>query len=342
VPLRLLFNLVPVSRGTTVTGEVLGSGNAALAGQSFTLSKFPLTYLHGDGGPVSTLTVTVNQIQWREVPSFYGQAASARVFVVTRSPDQTVTTVTFGDGVNGARLPSGTGNVMASYRYGSGAVKPRAGLLTTINQPQPNLASIQNPVAVSGGTDPEAPGDVRSAAPASVTTLGRAISATDYAAIAAQAPGVDRAAAAWTFDPAGQRTLVTVYVSDDEAAVTAASAALAGIEGPNRKVAVAAAAAIGLTLSCRLVLAAGQQAHDRVTAAKAAIGDLFSPAHMGIGQPLYRSAVDAALLVPGVIAVHHLQVTTGDQNLGEVLGPGTGAYFDLPDLSGIEAVSADG
>jgi hypothetical protein len=47
-------------------------------------------------------------------------------------------------------------------------------------------------------------------------------------------------------------------------------------------------------------------------------------------------------LVPGVIAVHHLQVTAGDQNLGEVLGPGTGAYFDLPDLSGIEAVSADG
>ena len=40
--------------------------------------------------------------------------------MVSRSPDQTVTTVTFGDGVNGARLTSGTGNVVATYRYGSG------------------------------------------------------------------------------------------------------------------------------------------------------------------------------------------------------------------------------
>ena len=50
MPLRLLLNLVPVSRGKTVTGEVLGSGNAALARQSFTLSKSPLTYLRGERG----------------------------------------------------------------------------------------------------------------------------------------------------------------------------------------------------------------------------------------------------------------------------------------------------
>jgi hypothetical protein len=192
VPLQLLLNLVPVSRGKTVTGEVLGSGNAALASQSFTLSKSPLTYLPSGGGPVSTLTVTVNQIEWQEVPSFYGQAANARVFVVTRSPGQAVTTVTFGDGIDGARLPSGTGNVVASYRYGSGAASPPAGRLTTIGQPQLNLASIQNPVPVSGGQDPEAPDDVRTAAPASVVTFGRPISATDYEQIASPAPGVSQ------------------------------------------------------------------------------------------------------------------------------------------------------
>ena len=39
VPLQLLSNVISVSRGKAVTGEVLGSGNAALAGQSFTLAS---------------------------------------------------------------------------------------------------------------------------------------------------------------------------------------------------------------------------------------------------------------------------------------------------------------
>jgi hypothetical protein len=342
VPLRLLLNLVPVSRGKTVTDEVLGSGNAALASQSFTLSKSPLTYLPSGGGPVSTLTVTVNQIEWHEVPSFYGQAADARVFVVTRSPDQAVTTVTFGDGINGARLSSGTGNVMASYRYGSGATSPPTGRLTTIGQPQLNLASIQNPVPVSGGEDPQAPDDVRTAAPASVVMFGRAISATDYEQIASQALGVNRAAAYWTFDGAAQRTLVTVYVDGGPAAVASANTALADTEDPNRRIVVAAASAIELSLSGRLVIAPGQQGSAVVAAAQAAVSGLFSPSRMGIGQRLYRSAVDAALMVPGVTAVHQLEVTGAAHVLGEVLDPGAGSYFDLaPDQIDIEAVSTD-
>jgi Baseplate J-like protein len=342
VPLRLLLNLVPVSRGKTVSAEVLGSGNAALASQSFTLAKSPLTYLPGAAGIESTLTVTVNQIGWQEVPSFYGQPASARVFVVSRSADQTVTTVTFGDGVNGARLPSGTGNVVASYRYGSGQATPPAGLLTMIGQPQLNLASIQNPVPVSGGQDPQTASDVQTAAPASVATLGRAISATDYEQIAAQAPGVNQAAASWTFDRTQQRTLVTVYVSGGPAAVTAAITALAGTEDPNRPVVVTAANPIELSLSCELVVADGQQVDAVLDAAQAAVGGLFGPSGMGLGQRLYRTAIDAALLVPGVTAVRRLEVTGPGQALGEVLDPGPGAYFDLPpDQADITAVNGD-
>ncbi|MGZ4649420.1 MAG: baseplate J/gp47 family protein, partial [Kineosporiaceae bacterium] len=334
VPLKLLLDVVAVSRGTTVTGEVLGSGNAALASQSFTLSKSPLTYLPSGSGWTSTLAAYVDGVRWQEVPSFYGQAANARVFVVSRSPDQTVTTVTFGDGVNGARLRSGTGNVVATYRYGSGSASPPAGRLTTISQPQPNLASIQNPVAVSGGADPQAPEDVRAGAPASVFTFGRAISATDYEAVASQAPGVSRVAAYWTFDGARQRALVTVYVGDGQAAAGAASAALAGAGDPDRPVSVAGANPIELGLSCTLVVAAGKQVPAVVTAATAAVSDpaggLFSPGRMGIGQRLYRSAVDAALGVPGVVAVHDLEVTWAERVLDDVFDPGEGSFFGLP------------
>jgi hypothetical protein len=348
VPLQLLVDVVPVSRGTTVTGEVLGSGNAALGNQSFTLSKSPLTYLASGGGSVAALAVYVDQVEWQQVPSFFGQLPGARVFVVSRSPDQTVTTITFGDGVNGARLTSGTGNVTAYYRYGSGAASPPAGRLTAISQPQPNLAAIKNPVVVSPGSDPQAPTDVRSNAPASVFTFGRAISAVDYEVIASQAPGVSRVAAQWTLDEPTQRTMVTIYVDGGPAAVTAASAALAGSDDPNRPVSVIGATAIDLWLTCTLVVAADRQVPAAVAAATAAISHsadgLFSPAVMGIGQRLYRSAIDAALMVPGVVAVHNLTVTwltapSGGRFspefrfirfLDEFFDPGESSFFDLP------------
>jgi hypothetical protein len=361
VPLRLLLDVVPVSRGTTVDGEVLGSGNAALANQSFTLAKSPLTYLASGAGWASTLKVYVDEVEWQQVPSFYGQAPDARVFVVSRSADQTVTTVTFGDGVNGARLTSGTGNVVATYRYGSGAPSPPAGRLTTISRPQPNLASIQNPVAVSGGADPQAPDHVRTDAPASIFTFDRAISATDYKVVASRAPGVARAAAYWTFDRTEQRTLVTIYVGDGQAAAAAASAALAGSEDPNRPVFVRVATPVTLGLSCTLVVAADRQVPAVVGAATAALcdpaGGLFSPTRMGIGQRLYRSAVDAALMVPGAVAVHDLTVSwfpeqaTGRSSmalsrplvLDEFSDPGVGWFFDLPSGNvSIVGVSAGG
>jgi hypothetical protein len=166
-----------------------------------------------------------------------------------------------------------------------------------------------------------------------------------------QAPGVSRAAAYPEFDRAEQRVLVTVYVDGGQAGVTAAATALGGAEDPNRRVLPVAAGRVKLSLACRLAVAAGQQADAVISAAKAAVsssGDgLFSPGRMGIGQRLYRSALDAALMVPGVTAVHDLVVTgvvTGEEQfLDEVLDPGAGAYFHLPPKGiSIGEVSANG
>ena len=268
------------------------------------------------------------------MPSFYGQAPAARVFVVSRSPDQTVTTVTFGDGVNGARLTSGTGNVVATYRYGSGAASPPAGRLTTIMQPQPNLASVaQSGRGIRRRGPAVTPGRPRQR-PGQRITFGRAISAADYETIAAQTPGVSRTAASWGFGRAGPRALVTVYVDGGQAAAAAANAALAGAGDPNRPPVVLAATAVELGLSCTLAVAADRQLTAVLAAATAAVsraaGGLFSPARMGIGQRLYRSAIDAALCVPGVTAVRDLTVTWGDLVLDEVFDPGADSFFDLP------------
>ncbi len=160
LPLRLLFNVIGVTAGKTVTNEVLGNGDGTAASQSFTLAKLPLTYLPGTNPavPVSTLQVRVDNVAWTEVANFNGQAANAKVFVTQQDKSQN-TTVTFGDGVHGSRLTTGTANVTATYRYGSGPGDPSLGgppptTLVTILTPYPGLGSVCNPVPMTGGAAP--------------------------------------------------------------------------------------------------------------------------------------------------------------------------------------------
>jgi hypothetical protein len=343
-PFRLLLDLVDVSRGQTVSAEVLGTGDASIAGQSFTLKKSPLTYLAKGAGWASTLSISVDSYVWREVESFYGQPPDARVFVVAQQPDGT-SNVRFGDGESGARLPTG-GQVLATYRYGAGEASPPAGRLTTILKPQPNLASIRNPVAVWGGADAQSPDDVRANAPASVLTFGRAISADDYETVAALAPGVTRARAYWTWDVPHQRALVKVYAGDDAGAAEAARSALAGAEDPNRPVAVVPATPIELTVSCTLEVSSDRVPADVAAAAGDALTALFAPATMGIGRPLFASEVEGALFVSGVEAVHGLSVSAAGAEIfaTEPVGwadPGEGAFYVLT-ASTITPVAADG
>ena len=343
VPLQLYLDLVDVSRGTTVANELLGTGDASRIGQTFTLKKAPLTYLASGAEWESTLQVAVDAIYWAEVPTLYEQPADAKVYVVSQLADGK-SQVRFGDGVNGARLPTGS-TIVASYRYGAGAASPPAGRLTTILKPQPNLASVHNPVAVWGGADAQQPADVRTNAPASVLTFGRAISADDYETIAALAPGVARARAYWTWDEGQQRTLVKVYVGDDAGAATSARAALAGADDPNRPVAVAQATPIELEVACTLEVSPDHVASTVGDAATAALAALFAPSSMGIGRPLYTSEVEDALSVDGVEAVHGLSATAGGADVftSEPVGwadPGEGGFFVL-DASAVTPVTAD-
>lgn len=318
-PLDVLFNLLPVSRGKTVANEILGSGDATITtGQEFVLQKSPLTYLQSTGsssgtGYTSTLQVWVDGIEWQEIPSFYGQGPNAQVFV-TREDEQNMTHVQFGDGVYGSRLPSGVNNVVASYRIGSGAENPDPGSLTVILKSWPGLKSIANPVPVGGGADPNPPSQIKKYAPQSVLTFGRAISASDYEAIAAQAPGVSRARAYWTWDDAQQRMMIKVYVGDDANAVSNANKALADASDPNRPLRVIQAQSVPITLSLTLRVDPKYVLDDVFMAATAALVDadngLLGSNVVQIGASLFVSQVYAACAgVAGVIAVHDLAIT---------------------------------
>jgi hypothetical protein len=189
--------------------------------------------------------------------------------------------------------------------------------LTVVLKPQPGLRSIQNPVAVGGGADADAPFAVRKLAPRSVLTFGRAVSVDDFQTIAAQAPGVTRAKAAIAFDATAQRGRVTVWVGDDAAAVLSAQQAFAASADPFRQPRVVLAQAALMNLSLTIVYSAKHDGPTLKAAVRAALIDagsgLLGLNAVGIGEVFYDSQVYAACLaVPGVVAVHSLNfaVTT--------------------------------
>ena len=177
VPLQLLLDLVPVSRGKTVTGEVLGSGNAALANQSFTLAKSPLTYLASGNGPVAALAVYVDGVEWQRGAELLrpGRERPGVRGVAVAGPDRH-------HGDVRRRRQRGPAPVRDRQRRRHLPVRLGRG------EPARRAADDDRPAAAQPGLHPEpgsrvrrrrpaGPEDVRADAPASVFTFGRAISA---------------------------------------------------------------------------------------------------------------------------------------------------------------------
>ena len=358
-PLAALFDLLAVNCGKSIIGEVLGSGNAAILGQDFTLKNAPVTYLQdpasksGDNYS-STVRVWVNGVEWLEAHSFFGQPETAQIFM-TREDEQGQTHVVF----NG-RLPTGVDNVVANYRYGAGAAVPAPGALSVVLQPQPGLKAIVNPVAPGGGADADPPGKIKRLAPLSVMSFGRAVSLEDYQIIAETAPGVARATAAYVFDPRSQRPGITVWVGDDEAAVASASRALAAAADPNRPPTVTLAMQQTMVLSLVYVRNVRYRDANVQAGLMAALIDpdngLFGANVVAIGEAFFDSQIYAACLaVPGVLAIHNLSFAPPAPRFrplilfrpapglhpirrpikaapctGERYDPGAGAYFSVP------------
>ena len=323
-PIDAMYNLLPFSRGKTVPAEVLGSGNPVVTAQDFTLTNAPVTYFAdlasvSGNGFSSTVQVSVTNVLWREVQSFYGQRPNAQVFVL-REDDSGKTHVTFGDGLNGALLPTGTNNVVATYCYGAGAATPAAETLTVIQSPQPGLKALRNPLQPTGGADPDNPARLKTLAPQSVLTFGRAVSKDDYVAIALTA-GSDHASAAYVFDPISQRPKVTLWVAGDANAVASAKQAVLAAAMPGQGLDVATATPVEMTLSLTFLCDSTLNAPAIKTALTAALTDpytgLFGARAIGIGQVVYDSQIEAACLnVAGVQAVHNLSFTSDAMLVG--------------------------
>ena len=209
-------NVIKATHGETRT-EVLGSGDGSKGFQRFDLRQMPLTYLAAPTpvGAASTLQVRVNDILWHEVDSLASLSHSDRNFI-TRTDESGKTTVIFGNGKNGARLPTGTENVKAFYRNGIGKVgnvKPeQISLLAT--RPL-GVKSVINPLAATGGADPESRDRARHNAPLAVMSLDRLVSVRDYADFTRTFAGIGKASARLLSDGRRQSVHLTIAGADD-------------------------------------------------------------------------------------------------------------------------------
>jgi len=193
-------NAVLATNGQTVQ-EILGSGDATNPALRFTLKQAPLTYLPAPNGngSVSTLQVWVNNLQWHETASLLTAGPADRVFVTsTNAAGNTV--VQFGNGLQGARPPTGTANIRAVYRTGIGSAgMVSAGQLSQpLDRPQ-GLSSVTNPSVASGAADPATAGQARASAPLPTLTVGRVVSLEDYQNYALGFAGIGMALATWTW-----------------------------------------------------------------------------------------------------------------------------------------------
>ncbi len=210
--LAIYANVVKATHGETHV-ETLGGGDGAKALQSFTLKQSPLTYLAAPTavGAESALQVFVNDVRWHEKTSFIDLANTDYAFI-TKTDDSNKTTLTFGNGREGARLPTGTENVKAVYRNGIG--KPgnvRAGQLSLLSTRPLGLKEVTNPLRASGGADRETRDQARRSAPLAVMSLDRLVSTQDYADFARSFAGIGKADAVELSE--GQRTVVYVTIA---------------------------------------------------------------------------------------------------------------------------------
>ncbi len=204
-------NVVAATHGETVE-QVLGSGDATRTFQRLVTRRPPLTHVRAPtaSGTASTLRVHVDGVAWAQRDTLDGAGTSDRAYTARANEDATAT-VTFGDGVTGARLPTGAENVAATYRVGigeTGALK--AGQLSLLPRRPMGIKGVTNPAATHDWAPAEALGEARTNAPLRTRTLDRAVSVADHEDFAAGFAGVSLARADAVWD--GRSTMVVVSV----------------------------------------------------------------------------------------------------------------------------------
>ncbi len=210
---RVRYRGLPVQQGTSIPLTTIGSSTSE-PDLSFALEPGPVVR--------DTLRLEVDEgagwVRWdRRDSLLYDIGPDGRVRLslpdarhyYMRYDEHVNARVHFGDGMFGRRPPRGTNNIRVSYRTGGGAAgNVPARTIRQVLGVVPNLDEVVNPAPAAGGQDAESTAEAQRFGPLAFRSRDRAVTVSDYQAMAHLAGGVAKARArarAWN--------LVDLYIA---------------------------------------------------------------------------------------------------------------------------------
>ncbi len=310
--MSLNANVAAATQGES-KNEVLGGGDGTKTFQTFPLRQPPLTHVTAASptGTRTTLEVRVNDLLWEEVPSFHGHGPGERVYT-TRQDDRGSTVVVFGDGVTGARLPTGQENVRASYRRGIGAAGLlQAGQLSLLLSRPLGVREVTNPLDTEGAADPEGLAQIRENVPLALRSLDRIVSLRDYEDFARAFAGIDKAQAS-NATSQGKRSVLLSVAGTDGAVIDPQGplarnlgAAVRAAGNPLVPVLLVPHRPMFYRLAAKLRIAPERRPEQVLAAVHERLLLGFGFRARALGQAVALSEIMAAIhAVPGIEAVH--------------------------------------
>ncbi|HEX4610949.1 MAG TPA: putative baseplate assembly protein, partial [Urbifossiella sp.] len=322
-------NVVAATQGETRT-EILGAGQAGVPNQGFTLKQSPLTYLPAPTptGAEPQLQVRVNGVLWARADDFNQLGPNDRAYVLESGADGK-TSVRFGDGVRGARLPTGTDNVRATYRNGAGSsgnLDP--GDVNQLASRPLGVKAVTNPLPAAGGADLESTDQARRNAPVGLGSLGRLVSVDDYQDFARAYAGIAKVRSVRLTDGTVQRVHVTVAGPDGGDIPSSTDLyknlvqALTLYGDPSLPLTVASRGLQFLVIGASIRVAGGYEFDAVADAVRAELAAEFGFDNRDFAQPVYLSDVISTIQdTPGVAAVLVLYFGTVAEKTGGQLTP---------------------
>jgi hypothetical protein len=145
--------------------------------------------------PLAQVALLGDGETWTTVPDLLGSERFAPHVVVEPGTAPGAAYVRFGDGVLGRAASADINAFSARIRHGGGMRGNVGGgaISHVVTGDGSGIAALHNPVAATGGAEPEQRKAVHIAAPQAFRVSRRAVTLADYADVAARHPGVARA-----------------------------------------------------------------------------------------------------------------------------------------------------
>ncbi len=304
-------NVVTAGHGETRPETVLGSGTGQAHAQYVLEVDEPafVSDATRESGVRAAITLRIDGRAWQAVDHFRDAGPTDPVFRTRMNEDGRLV-VQFGDGIRGRRVPAGRNNLRVVWRQGHGA----AGNLPASSLEEPVrrhwlVAGVLQPMAAGGGAAMESADNLRESAPATVMTLGRAVSLRDFAMLARSHSAVWQARAfarpvGLARNPAVDVVVVPAHGDRLTPALAARLAAwLRARALPGIGVRVLPFQRVPVRLSVSVWIDTAEYESGVVARrVRDALLARFNLERRRLGQPLYRSEVQAVIeAVPGVL-----------------------------------------